>query len=76
MAKKTNYSYIGIAFIILVFGIIFIPRILDRLSNSDVIRDESRSKSVTTQEIEKPNRNQSDLVYISDGQGGKVRQVR
>lgn len=70
MAKKTNYSYIGIAFIILVFGIIFIPKIIDRLSNSDVTRDESRSKSVSTQEIEKSNQNKSDLVYIPDGSGG------
>jgi hypothetical protein len=28
--KKSNYSYIGIAFIILVFGIIFIPKIVTR----------------------------------------------
>ncbi|WP_298532745.1 SCO family protein [uncultured Algibacter sp.] len=41
--KKTNYSYIGIAFIVLVFGIIFIPRIVDRISNKDIIRNESRS---------------------------------
>lgn len=44
--KKTNYSYIGIAFIILVFGIIFIPKIIDRISNGDVIRNESRSDFV------------------------------
>ncbi|GAA3601920.1 SCO family protein [Flavivirga amylovorans] len=41
--KKTNYSYIGIAFIILVFGIIFIPKIVDRIYNKDIIRNESRS---------------------------------
>ena len=70
MAKKTNYSYIGIAFIILVFGIIFIPKIIDRLSNSDVTRDESRSKSVSTKEVDNSNKNQSDLIYIPDGNGG------
>ena len=43
MSKKTNYSYIGIAFIILVFGIIFVPKIVDRITNGDVIRNESRS---------------------------------
>ncbi|WP_242121017.1 SCO family protein [Aestuariivivens sediminicola] len=43
MSKKTNYSYIGIAFIILVFGILFIPKIVDRISNNDVIRNESRT---------------------------------
>ena len=41
--KTSNYSYIGIAFIILVFGIIFIPKIVDRVSNKDIIRQESRS---------------------------------
>lgn len=41
--KKNNYSYIGIAFIILVFGIIFIPRIVDRISEGDINRKESRS---------------------------------
>lgn len=46
MSKKTNYSYIGIAFILLVFGIIFIPKIIDRISNDDIIRDESRTDQV------------------------------
>jgi len=41
--KKTNYSYVGIALVILVFGIIFIPKIIDRISNDDIIRNESRS---------------------------------
>lgn len=47
--KKTNYSYVGIALIILVFGIIFIPRIVDRVSGDDVTRQESRSKKASTQ---------------------------
>ena len=57
--KKTNYSYIGIAFIILVFGIFFIPKIIDRISNNDVIRNESRSGIAN----EKRAIN-SDLVFI------------
>jgi protein SCO1/2 len=47
--SKTNYSYVGIALVILVFGIIFIPRIVDRITNKDVTREESRSKNVSTQ---------------------------
>ena len=47
--KKSNYSYVGIALVILVFGIIFIPRIVDRISNKDITREESRSKKVSTQ---------------------------
>ncbi len=43
MGKKTNNSYIGIAFIILVFGILFVPKIVDRITNGDIVRQESRS---------------------------------
>ncbi|WP_066223582.1 SCO family protein [Formosa haliotis] len=43
MSSKTNYSYIGIAFIILVFGIIFIPKIVDRIKNNDVSRSDRMS---------------------------------
>ncbi len=42
--KKTNYSYIGISFIILVFGIIFIPRIVERFKSGDITRNERMSK--------------------------------
>ncbi|MDG5490697.1 SCO family protein [Psychroserpens sp. SPM9] len=45
--KKTNYSYIGIAFILLVFGIIFIPKIVNRIKGGDVTRTESRSKDLS-----------------------------
>ena len=71
MTNKTNYSYIGIAFIILVFGIIFIPRIIDRVSSNDNTRDDNRSGDVTIQLIKAPNKkNQSDLVYIPSLDGG------
>jgi len=56
MSNKPNYSYIGIALVILVFGIIFIPKIINRVSSDDVSRDESRSKAVTTQK--------SNLAYL------------
>ncbi|MBT8393299.1 MAG: SCO family protein [Flavobacteriaceae bacterium] len=42
--KKSNYSYIGISFIILVFGIIFIPRIIERLQSGDIARNKRISK--------------------------------
>ena len=73
MGKKPNYSYIGIAFIILIFGIIFIPKILDRISNKDVVRDESRSTSVTNEDASRTNQVKqpaADLAYIPDGKGG------
>ena len=66
--KKNNYSYIGIAFIILVFGIYFIPRIIDRITNKDVTRNESRSDFKT----EKKSR-LSNLAFIEiNGEPKKV----
>jgi protein SCO1/2 len=35
--KKSNYSYIGISFIILLFGIIFIPKIINRINNDEIV---------------------------------------
>tara|TARA_B100001059_G_C17800087_1_gene565613 strand:+ start:417 stop:1160 length:744 start_codon:yes stop_codon:yes gene_type:complete len=59
MSSKTNYSYIGIAFIILLFGIIFIPRIVDRIKNGDVVRNESRSDQAKDK-----NKYVSDLAFL------------
>lgn len=68
MSKKSNYSYIGIAFIILVFGIIFIPKIIDRISNNDINRGaESRSKGITKNDTS--DHYKSDLVYIPNATG-------
>lgn len=68
MSQKTNYSYVGIALIILVFGILFIPKIVDRITNDDVTRDESRSKKAGTQITD-----DAPLVFLSiDGEHKKV----
>ncbi|KAB1069710.1 SCO family protein [Tamlana haliotis] len=65
---KNNYSYIGIGFIILVFGILFVPKIVDRITNDDVIRNESRSDFAS----DKPGQ-LSDLAFIEiDGEAKKV----
>ena len=51
----------------LVFGIIFVPRIIDRLSNNDIAREESRSRSVNY------NVGDSDLMYLEiNGERKKV----
>lgn len=66
--KKTNYSYVGISLIILVFGIIFIPKIVDRIKNSDITRDESRSDSPSKKE-----KSVSDLAFLKiNGTAKKV----
>ncbi len=62
MSKKTNYSFVGIAFIILVFGIIFIPKIIDRISNNDTVRNDSRSQQVSTNARDA--KTASDLVFL------------
>lgn len=72
MSKKTNYSYIGIAAVILIFGIIFIPKIIDRISDNDISRDhESRSIDVTKNDIANNEMEKSDLVYIKNANGEK-----
>ncbi len=35
--KKQNYSYIGITLVLLVFGIIFIPKIISRISGEQIV---------------------------------------
>ena len=35
--KKQNYSYIGISFVILVFGIMFIPKIISRVKGEKIV---------------------------------------
>ena len=36
---RKNYKYVGLIIIILVFGIIFIPKIVDRLANDTAVQD-------------------------------------
>jgi protein SCO1/2 len=59
MSNKTNYSYIGIAFIILVFGIIFIPRIVDRMKNNSIV-DNDRLNVPTKNDV----KSKSDLAFL------------
>lgn len=56
--KKNNYSYIGISFIILVFGILFVPKIINRITNNE-ITDKDRH-----QLLRNGNRDASQLVTI------------
>ncbi|WP_424493111.1 SCO family protein [Salinimicrobium sp. GXAS 041] len=56
-----NYSYIGISLIILIFGIIFIPRIIDRVSEGDVV---SSSRSNSAEEKVKEKISGESLAYI------------
>lgn len=45
-----NYSYVGISLVILIFGIIFIPKIIDRINDDEVVSSDrlniQREKSV------------------------------
>ncbi len=72
MSKKTSYSYVGISLVLLVFGIIFIPKIIDRISGGDITREEGRSKDVSTAiKNEADESYKSDLEYIPNVDGGK-----
>ncbi|WP_299776956.1 SCO family protein [uncultured Formosa sp.] len=68
MSSKTNYSYIGIAFIILVFGILFIPKIVDRIKNDDVSRSD-RISNIPDNNFS----NKEKLMFLEiDGEAKKV----
>ena len=56
MSKKTNYSYVGVGFIILIFGIIFIPKIITRVSNDTTVENDRLNIDNETQK--------SDLAYL------------
>ena len=51
---KNKYTYVWVSFIILIFGIIFIPRIIERINKGTVV--ESDRMSIDT--------NNGDLAYI------------
>ena len=66
--KNTNYSYIGIAFIILVFGIYFIPKIVDRIANKDTVRNDGGTRLNINKD-----KKESDLAFIEiNGERKKV----
>src|SRR5690554_259011 len=41
--QKNKYTYVWVSFIILVFGIIFVPRAVDRIRKGDVVRNDRMS---------------------------------
>ena len=53
-----NKSYIGISFVILVFGIYAVPKIMDRIQNNDIVKGDRLDKVSTT------STNTSSLVKI------------
>lgn len=53
-----NKSYIGTAFIILVFGILVIPKIIDRIKNDDIVKGDRLNK------VESNGSAKSDLLTI------------
>lgn len=64
---KGKYSYIGVALIILIFGIIFIPKIVSQIQNDDVVRNDRMSASAEVQA------NRGELSYVEvDGVPKKV----
>lgn len=53
-----NKSYIGTAFIILVFGILVVPKIIDRIKNDDIVKGDRLNK------VESDGSVKSDLLTI------------
>ncbi|WP_298527709.1 SCO family protein [uncultured Christiangramia sp.] len=66
-----NYSYIGISLIILVFGIIFIPKIIDRISDNEIVKADRLNKTTD----KKRTKTDVPLVYLEiDGERKKAPQ--
>lgn len=61
--NKKKYTYIWVSLVILVFGILFIPKIVDRLKRGEVVKDERLNKASSL----------SELVFIVNN--GKKRSV-
>ncbi|MDN3596286.1 SCO family protein [Zunongwangia endophytica] len=57
---KKKYSYIGVAIVILVFGIIFIPKIIDRVKDGEVVTADRLNKEGT----KKVSRNTPEVGFI------------
>ncbi|HSP12444.1 MAG TPA: SCO family protein [Salegentibacter sp.] len=55
-----NYSYIGISLVILIFGIIFIPKIVDRVTNDSVVE----SDRLNIQGVERNSAPAEELAYL------------
>ena len=66
-----NKSYIGISLIILVFGIIFIPKIIDRVKKGEVVQNDRMSAD--NPEIKGTTEDSGDLAYIE--QYGKRKHI-
>ena len=49
--SSKKYTYVWVSLVILVFGIIFIPRIVDRLKSSSVVEDDRMSMGVVEKEV-------------------------
>lgn len=58
-----NYSYIGISLIILIFGIIFIPKIIDRITSDEVVSNGRLNKGNDKERKAEPALKE-ELVYI------------
>ena len=62
---KNKYSYIGLAVIILIFGVIVIPKIVERSANNQVVKNDRLNINSQT--------NSGELAYIVlDGEKAKV----
>ena len=52
--KKKSYSYIGISFVILLFGIYALPKIVNSFSNHNVVKKSKRLDKISSQKKESP----------------------
>ena len=57
--KRNKYGYIWVSLVILIFGIIFIPRIIDRIQRDEIVQNDRISTAASGQQLEYVMRNGS-----------------
>jgi len=68
-----NYSYVGISLVILIFGILFIPKIIDRINNDEVVS----SNRLNQKKANRSNDSGEPLSYLEiDGEKKKAPDFR
>ncbi len=61
---KKNYTYVWVSLVILVFGIIFIPRIIDRIQNNTIV-DNDRMSRLAYIDVNGKHRKVPDFSFIN-----------
>lgn len=67
-----NKSYIGISLVILIFGIVFVPKIVERLKNNDVVKSDRLNVQTRHKESDLVKIGQAPTFSLTDHNNKKI----